>query len=112
MERQAMTRAPLRARKPMDFAVSRLPPRHQQYQKRRTLSYKDFWLIVAFQGAKMRQKSGPVKEPAEQVVKDIRRILSGSRQSIHFRAGNWCAALQRHGFERSLTYSAVLLSSI
>ncbi|MGB8900527.1 MAG: hypothetical protein WCC90_15405, partial [Methylocella sp.] len=33
----------------------------------------DFWLIVAFQGAKMRQKSGPVKEPAEKVVKDIRR---------------------------------------
>jgi transposase len=58
----------------MDFAVSRLPPRHQQYQKRGNSSYKDFWLIVAFQGAKMRQKSGPVKEPADKVVKDIRRI--------------------------------------
>src|SRR3984893_8425838 len=56
-----------------DFSVSRLPPRHQQYQRRRTSSYKDFWLIVALQGAKMRQKSGPVKESAEKVVKDIRR---------------------------------------
>jgi transposase len=73
MERQAKTRAPLRAQRPKDFSVSRLPPRRQQYQKRRTSSYKDFWLIVAFQGAKMRQKSGPVKEPAEKVVKDIRR---------------------------------------
>jgi transposase len=33
----------------------------------------DFWLIVAFQGAKMRQKSGLAKKPAEQIVKDIRR---------------------------------------
>jgi hypothetical protein len=33
----------------------------------------DFWLIVAFQGAKMRQKSGPVKEPATQVLKTMRR---------------------------------------
>jgi transposase len=57
----------------MDFAVSHLPPRRLRYQKRGTSSYKDFWLIVAFQGAKMRQKSGPVKEPAEKVVKDIRR---------------------------------------
>jgi transposase len=32
-----------------------------------------FWLIVAFPEAKMRQKSGPVKESAEKVVKDIRR---------------------------------------
>src|SRR3977135_1651966 len=32
-----------------------------------------FWLIVAFQGAKMRQKSGPAKEPAANIVKDIRR---------------------------------------
>jgi transposase len=58
----------------MDFAVSRLPPRHQQYQKRGNSSYKDFRLIVAFQGARMRQKSGPVREPAEKVVKDIRRM--------------------------------------
>jgi transposase len=36
-------------------------------------SYKDFWLIVAFRGAKMRQKSVPTKEPADQVIKDIRR---------------------------------------
>src|SRR5271167_776548 len=27
----------------------------------------DFWPIVAIEGAKMGQKSGPVKEPAEQV---------------------------------------------
>jgi hypothetical protein len=33
----------------------------------------DFWLIAAFQGAKMRQKSGLAKKPAEQIVKDIRR---------------------------------------
>src|ERR1700732_1177111 len=33
----------------------------------------DFWLIVAFQGAKMRQKHAPVKGPAEHVVKDTRR---------------------------------------
>ena len=44
---QAKTRAPLRAQRPKDFSVSRLPPRHQQYQRRRTSSYKDFWLIVA-----------------------------------------------------------------
>jgi hypothetical protein len=73
MERQAKTPAPLRAQRPKDFSVSRLPPRRQQYQKRRTSSYKDFWLIVAFQGAKMRQKSGLAKKPAEQIVKDIRR---------------------------------------
>jgi hypothetical protein len=42
----------------MDFAVSRLPPRHQQYQKRGNSSYKDFWLIVAFQGAKMTIRFG------------------------------------------------------
>jgi transposase len=34
---------------------------------------KGFWLIVAFQGAKMRQKTGPAKAPAEQAVKEIRR---------------------------------------
>jgi transposase-like protein len=33
----------------------------------------DFWPIVAIEGAKMGQKSGPVKEPAEQVVREIRR---------------------------------------
>jgi hypothetical protein len=33
----------------------------------------DFWRIVALQGAKMRQKAGTQKAPAEQVVKDIRR---------------------------------------
>jgi hypothetical protein len=33
----------------------------------------NFWLIVAFQEAKMRQKSGPAKEPAAKIVKDIRR---------------------------------------
>ena len=32
----------------------------------------DFWLIVALEGAKMRQKSGP-QETAEKHVKDIRR---------------------------------------
>ncbi len=78
-----MTRAPLRASRPMDFAVSRLPPRHQQYQKRGTSSYKDFWLIVAFQGAKMRQKSGPVKEPAEKIVKDIRRMTRRGAEALH-----------------------------
>src|ERR1041385_1983741 len=36
-------------------------------------SYKDFRPIVAIEGAKMGQKSGPVKEPAEQLVKEIRR---------------------------------------
>src|ERR1700731_766035 len=39
----------------------------------RRVEEEDFWLIVAFQGAKTRQKSGPVKEPAAKVVKDIRR---------------------------------------
>src|SRR5437016_4656003 len=33
----------------------------------------DFWPIVAIEGAKMGQKSGSVKEPAKQVVKEIRR---------------------------------------
>src|SRR5262249_16778839 len=33
----------------------------------------DFWLIVAFQGAKMRQKSVPVNELATQVLKNVRR---------------------------------------
>src|SRR6516225_5014047 len=33
----------------------------------------DFWPIVAIKGAKMGQKSGPGKKPAEQVVKEIRR---------------------------------------
>ena len=34
---------------------------------------KDFWPIVAIEGAKLGQKSGPEKEPAEQVIKQIRR---------------------------------------
>src|SRR5438094_7127886 len=73
MERQARTRTPLRALQPIDFSASRLPPRCHQYQAGGTASYKDFWPIVAIEGAKMGQKSGPVKEPAEQVVKEIRR---------------------------------------
>jgi hypothetical protein len=32
----------------------------------------DFWPIVAIEGAKMGQKSGSVKEPAKQVVKETR----------------------------------------
>jgi transposase len=35
------------------------------------LKKEDFWVIVADQGAKMRQKFGPEKKPAEE--KDIRR---------------------------------------
>src|SRR5947207_7147582 len=73
MERQARTRTPLRALQPIDFSASRLPPRCHQYQAGGTASYKDFWPIVAIEGAKMGQKSGPVKKPAEQVVKEIRR---------------------------------------
>ena len=42
--------------------------------KRLGLVKEFFWLFVAFRGAKMRQKSGPAKEPAEKVVKDIRRM--------------------------------------
>jgi transposase len=56
-------------------------------------SYKDFWPIVAIEGTKMGQKSGPVKELGEQVVKQnrpatrrqfsaeekIRIVLSGVR---------------------------------
>jgi hypothetical protein len=34
-----------------------------------------FWPIGAIEGAKMEQKSGPVKEPAEQVVREIRRAI-------------------------------------
>jgi transposase len=33
----------------------------------------DFWLIVALQGAKMSQKFGPVKEPADKIIQTIRR---------------------------------------
>ena len=33
----------------------------------------DFWPIVAIEGAQMGQKSGPAKEPAEQVIREIRR---------------------------------------
>src|SRR5881275_265018 len=73
MERQARTRTPLRALQPIDFSASRLRPRCHQYQVGGTSSYKDFWPIVAIEGAKMGQKSGPVKKPAEQVVKEIRR---------------------------------------
>jgi transposase len=32
-----------------------------------------FWLIVTFTGAKMRQQTRPLKDPAEKVVQDIRR---------------------------------------
>jgi hypothetical protein len=38
----------------------------------------DFWPIVTIEGAKMGQKSGRVKEPAELVVKEIRRALGGT----------------------------------
>ena len=34
----------------------------------------DFWPDVAIEGAQMGQKSGPVKEPAEQIMKEIRRV--------------------------------------
>jgi hypothetical protein len=57
----------------MDCSASRLPPRCDQYQVGGISTYKDFWPIVAIEGAQMGQKSGPVKEPAEQVVKEIRR---------------------------------------
>src|SRR5215470_11845914 len=33
----------------------------------------DFWPIVTIEGAQMGQKSGPLKKPAEQIVKEIRR---------------------------------------
>src|SRR6476619_760289 len=33
----------------------------------------EFWFILAREGAKRRQKSGPAKEPTEQVIKTIRR---------------------------------------
>ena len=33
----------------------------------------DFWPIVAIEGAQMGQKSGPMKEPVEHVVREIRR---------------------------------------
>lgn len=33
----------------------------------------DFWFIVTAKEHTMRQKSGPEKPPAEQVIKDIRR---------------------------------------
>ena len=47
----------------------------------------DFWPIVAIEGAQMGQKSGPAKEPAEHVIREIRRstrrkiriVLSGLR---------------------------------
>src|SRR5215467_6447082 len=42
-------------------------------QKGRVGGREDFWPIVAIEGAQMGQKSGPVKEPAEQVVREIRR---------------------------------------
>jgi transposase len=64
----------LRAVHPNDLPVSRLPPRCHQYQASKATSYKDFWPIVAIEGAKMGQKSGPEKEPAEQVIKQIRRV--------------------------------------
>src|SRR5262249_54786054 len=73
MERQARARTPLRALRPIDFSASRLPPRCHQSPTRGMSSYKDFWPIVAIEGAQMGQKSGPVKEPAEQVVREIRR---------------------------------------
>src|SRR5215468_6824699 len=49
------------------------PPRCHRSQTRVMSSYKDFWPIVAIEGAQMGQKSGPAKEPAEQVIKEIRR---------------------------------------
>jgi transposase len=74
----------------------------------------DFWFIVAIRGAKMSQKSGSVKEPAEKVVKDIRRatrkrhspeekiriVLSGLRgeESI-------AELCRREGIAQSLYYS-------
>ena len=70
MERQARTRTPLRALRSIDFSASRLPPRCHRSQTGETSSYKDFWPIVAIEGA---QKPGPVKKPAEQVVREIRR---------------------------------------
>jgi hypothetical protein len=48
----------------------------------------DFWPIVAIEGAKMGQKSGPAKKPAEQVIREIRRSTRG-QFSASFRV---CAA--------------------
>ena len=41
--------------------------------KMASLGRKDFWPIVAIEGAQMGQKSGPAKEPAEQVIREVRR---------------------------------------
>src|SRR5215467_14086023 len=38
-----------------------------------SLGREDFWPIVAIEGAQMGQKSRPAKEPAEQVIREIRR---------------------------------------
>jgi transposase len=48
-------------------------PRKKKLQGFNSSVAKHFWLIVAFRGAKMRQKSVLTKEPADQVIKDIRR---------------------------------------
>lgn len=46
----------------------------RQWNKLKGLHKEDFWLIVADLGAKMKRKSGPEKEPADKVIKDIRRV--------------------------------------
>ena len=72
-----MTRAPLRAQRPMDFAVSHLPPRRLRYQKRGTSSYKDFWLIVAFQGASDMARPGSMQLRAPRGIRLDAAALNG-----------------------------------
>jgi len=51
----------------------------------------NFGLIAADQGAKMSQKPGPAKGPAQHVIKDIRRVTAAAffsrRQDPHSPGG-------------------------
>jgi hypothetical protein len=64
----------------------------------------DFWLVLAIQGAKMRQKSAPARGSTEKIVKDIGcwRIFSAEEKDPH-RAGGPAASGQRLERGRSRT---------
>jgi transposase len=78
------------------------------------LGREDFWLIVAFKGAKMRQKSGMPKPSADKVIRDSRRATRkqyGAEEKLRFvleglRGEESIAALcRREGIAESLYYS-------
>ena len=70
-------RSPYGLSGPWILRSSHLPPRRLRYQKRGTSSYKDFWLIVAFQGASDMARPGSMQLRAPRGIRLDAAALNG-----------------------------------